>query len=183
MGEHLINGEFQSDKYPETPRGLVPLKPSDPMAQDLLAIYAERRQSVDPEFSADLLEALRLKGHKLGSSPSTGIRCVDCKGPLTGAYYGAGTGDGQRFRCGRCHKATALYKALKAALGIHQRIRLEGEQPVCSRCGKLCLIRHKSATIELPEGYVYFHDAHEEDCWEQEKKARATIKDYEGGHA
>ena len=63
MGEHLISGEFQSDKFPETPRGLVPLKPSDPMAQDLLAIYAHRRRGVDSEFSEDLLEALRLKGY------------------------------------------------------------------------------------------------------------------------
>lgn len=62
MGEHLIKGEFQSDKYPETPKGLVPLKPSDPMAQDLLAIYAFRRGKIDKEFSEDLLEALRLKG-------------------------------------------------------------------------------------------------------------------------
>ena len=62
MGEHLIDGEFQSDKYPETPKGLVPLKPSDSMAQDLLAIYAHRRKKIDKEFSKDLKEALRLKG-------------------------------------------------------------------------------------------------------------------------
>ena len=63
MGEHLIDGEFQSDKYPETPRGLVPLKPTDPMAQDLLWQYAQRRRSVDPVFADDLEEALRLKGY------------------------------------------------------------------------------------------------------------------------
>jgi len=62
MGEHLIDGEFQSDKYPETPKGLVPLKPSDPLAQDLLAIYAHRRKKIDKEFSEDLKEALKLKG-------------------------------------------------------------------------------------------------------------------------
>ena len=61
MGEHLIDGEFQSDKYPETPRGLVPLKPTDPMAQDLLAIYAYRRADENKGFSEDLLKALRLK--------------------------------------------------------------------------------------------------------------------------
>lgn len=62
MGEHLIDGEFQSDKYPETPRGLVPLKCDDPMAQDLLWEYAQRRRIVDPEFSDDLEQALLLKG-------------------------------------------------------------------------------------------------------------------------
>ncbi len=63
MGAHLINGEFQSDKYPDTPRGLVPFKPADPMAQDLLWIYADRCREMDPEFADDLQEALRLKGY------------------------------------------------------------------------------------------------------------------------
>ena len=63
MGNHLINGEFQSDKYPKTPRGLVPLKPTDPMAQDLLWQYAQRRREVDAEFSEDLEEALRIAGY------------------------------------------------------------------------------------------------------------------------
>lgn len=63
MGEHLIGGEFQSDKYPETPRGFVPLKCTDPMAQDLLWEYARRRRSVDAVFADDLEEALRLKGY------------------------------------------------------------------------------------------------------------------------
>jgi len=62
MGEHLINGEFQSDKYPETPRGFVPLKCSDGMAQDLLWTYAQRRRHVDKEFADDLEQALLLKG-------------------------------------------------------------------------------------------------------------------------
>lgn len=62
MGDHLIDGEFQSDKYPTTPRGCVPLKPSDPTAQDLLWQYAQRRRDVDPEFASDLEHALTLKG-------------------------------------------------------------------------------------------------------------------------
>jgi len=64
MASHLENGEFKSDKYPETPRGLVPLKPTDPMAQDLLWEYAQRRCMVDKEFSADLKVALQLAGYK-----------------------------------------------------------------------------------------------------------------------
>ena len=62
MGEHLIDGEFQSDKYPSTPRGKVPLSVKDPMAQDLLWEYARRRRVVDTEFSDDLEEALKLQG-------------------------------------------------------------------------------------------------------------------------
>lgn len=62
MGDHLVDGEFQSDKYPTTPRGKVPLSVKDPMAQDLLWIYAMRRIKVDREFSADLETALRNAG-------------------------------------------------------------------------------------------------------------------------
>lgn len=58
MGAHLIDGEFQSDKYPTCPRGKVPLSVKDPMARDLLQEYARRRRVVDAEFSDDLEAAL-----------------------------------------------------------------------------------------------------------------------------
>lgn len=64
MGHHLIDGEFQSDKYPTTPRGKVPLSTKDKMAQDLLWQYAERRRAVDAEFADDLQAALRAKGYE-----------------------------------------------------------------------------------------------------------------------
>lgn len=63
MGEHLIDGEFQSDKYPTCPRGKVPLSCKDVTAQDLLWEYAQRRRKVDAEFSDDLESALRLAGY------------------------------------------------------------------------------------------------------------------------
>jgi hypothetical protein len=62
MGTHLIDGEFQSDKYPSCPRGKVPLSTKDPAAQDLIWEYAQRHRQLDDELSADLEEALRLKG-------------------------------------------------------------------------------------------------------------------------
>lgn len=58
MGEHIVNGQFKSDKYEWCPAGFLPLKVGDPMATDLLVEYARRRRSVDPEFSDDLLTAL-----------------------------------------------------------------------------------------------------------------------------
>jgi hypothetical protein len=61
---HLIHGEFQSDKYPTTPRGKVPLSCKDPTAQDLLWRYAQRRRAVDAEFAADLELALRTAGYE-----------------------------------------------------------------------------------------------------------------------
>jgi hypothetical protein len=60
---HLVDGEFQSDKYPTTPRGKVPLSVKDPTAQDLLWEYAQRRRTVDAEFSEDLETALHNAGY------------------------------------------------------------------------------------------------------------------------
>jgi len=58
IGDHIIDGKFQSDKYPTCPPNKVPLSVEDPMAQDLLFEYAERRREVDPQFSIDLVWAL-----------------------------------------------------------------------------------------------------------------------------
>lgn len=58
MGAHLIDAEFQSDKYPTCPRGKVPLSVRDTTAQDLLWEYAQRRRAVDAEFADDLETAL-----------------------------------------------------------------------------------------------------------------------------
>lgn len=63
MGTHIVNGQFQSDKYPTCPPGKVPLSVKDPMAQDLLWEYAQRRRIVDREFSDDLETALRAAGY------------------------------------------------------------------------------------------------------------------------
>lgn len=56
---HIVDGEFQSDKYPTCPRGKVPLSVRDVTAQDLLWEYAQRRRAVDAEFADDLEWALR----------------------------------------------------------------------------------------------------------------------------
>jgi hypothetical protein len=59
MGSHLnAERQFQSDKYPTCPAGKVPLSVKDPMAQDLLWTYAQRRHAVDVEFAQDLETAL-----------------------------------------------------------------------------------------------------------------------------
>jgi hypothetical protein len=74
MGAHLKDGEFQSDKYPTTPAGKVPLSVKDPTAQDLLWEYAQRRRRVDAEFSADLETALL----RAGFTPKLcGVVCAD----------------------------------------------------------------------------------------------------------
>ncbi len=63
MGAHLIDGQFQSDKYPTCPRNKVPLSVRDRDAQDLLWEYAQRHKGIDAEFSADLETALREAGY------------------------------------------------------------------------------------------------------------------------
>ncbi len=68
MGHHLVNGEFQSDKYPWCKRGFVPLKLTDPDARAVLNEYARRREKKDPEFSSDLWMAIRIQEGK-GQAP------------------------------------------------------------------------------------------------------------------
>ena len=69
MGEHIIDGKFQSDKYPKTPRGLIPFKVTDPMAQDLLYVYAQRRRKVDAVFADDVVLLLREAGYEPSEFP------------------------------------------------------------------------------------------------------------------
>ncbi len=83
MGAHLIDGEFQSDKYPTCPRGNVPLSTKDPAAQDLIYLYAQRRRvgshgsrEADVVFADDAIKAVRLKG--FGCSPRECFFCPDC---------------------------------------------------------------------------------------------------------
>jgi rubredoxin len=78
MGAHLIDGEFQSDKYPTTPRGKVPLSTKDPTAHDLLWEYAQRRRSVDAEFSEDLEQALRNAGYTPKAPIPMILTCPAC---------------------------------------------------------------------------------------------------------
>lgn len=82
MGAHLIGDEFQPDKYPTTPRGKVPLSTKDTTAQDLLWEYAQRRRSVDTEFSDDLETALVAAGYvpkpHADVEERAGMPCPDC---------------------------------------------------------------------------------------------------------
>lgn len=66
MGEHIVNGQFQSDKYPWCKPGFVPLKLSDPTARKCLYDYAMLRRAVDKEFSEDLIRCLREQNRKEG---------------------------------------------------------------------------------------------------------------------
>ena len=63
-GDHIVDNKFQSDKFPETPRGIVPLKVSDPVAQPFLWGFAQAHRAIDPDFSDDLEECLRLEGYE-----------------------------------------------------------------------------------------------------------------------
>jgi len=69
MGSHIIDGHFQSDKYPTCPRGKVPLSIKDASAQDLLWEYAQRRRHIDAEFADDLESALIAAGFDPAAAP------------------------------------------------------------------------------------------------------------------
>lgn len=109
MGAHLIDGEFQSDKYPTCPRGKVPLSVKDASAQDLLWDYAERRRSVDAEFSDDLQRALLSAGYVPVAHAAAAVwiaeACVHCGLPF--AYEGEGK-DGYCNTCRPSSSSTAL---------------------------------------------------------------------------
>jgi hypothetical protein len=79
MGSHIVNGQFQSDKYPTCPPGKVPLSTKDPSAQDLLWEYAQRRRVVDAEFADDLEAALRSEGFR--HHPCNCLRQQPCTSP------------------------------------------------------------------------------------------------------
>lgn len=68
MASHLIDGVFKSDKYEWSPAGFVPLKVTDADAQEPLWLYSLRHQKRDPEFTADLQQALLTAGYKPGSA-------------------------------------------------------------------------------------------------------------------
>jgi hypothetical protein len=63
MGAHIIDGKFQSNKYPWCDPDFVPLKVTDLMAQPVLWAYAESRRAIDREFADDLQIRLRSAGY------------------------------------------------------------------------------------------------------------------------
>jgi hypothetical protein len=67
---HIIEGAFQSDKYPACPRGKFPMSFGDLDAQPLLWEYARLHETRDPELAIDMREALRLKGYTGPPAPS-----------------------------------------------------------------------------------------------------------------
>lgn len=63
MGAHIVDGQFQSDRFPTTPRGMVPLSVNSKKAQPFLWAFAQVQRSVDAEFSDDLETCLRAAGY------------------------------------------------------------------------------------------------------------------------
>jgi hypothetical protein len=58
MGNHINeNGRFQSDKYPELPENKIILSFKDPLAREVLKIYAKKTK--DAELGEDILEAIK----------------------------------------------------------------------------------------------------------------------------
>lgn len=115
MGNHIVNGEFQSDKYPACPPDKVPLSVKDPTAQDLLWEYAQRRRAVDSEFSDDLQSRLLSVGyvpqisHRTDSEaiPSADPHDQICTWPLDGRAPRRGVRPCNRADCPYCRRNNA----------------------------------------------------------------------------
>jgi hypothetical protein len=58
MGDHLIHGQFKSDKYAWCPPGFLALKLTDRTAQPLIWEYAQQHRPIDSDLSDDLECAL-----------------------------------------------------------------------------------------------------------------------------
>jgi hypothetical protein len=93
-------------------------------------------------------------------SPS-GLRCIDCNQPLTGVHYGAGTGDGQRFRCERCHGLLDALKAGYEALAAILRLALAGTtaselgyERASGKTSPKHIIEEARAALKLMEQYI-----------------------------
>lgn len=111
MGSHIVNGEFQSDKYPTCPPGKVPLSVNDTTAQDLLWEYAQRRRVADAEFASDLETALRDAGYRRKEHPvAEWLRSADA-----GAMFGSSTWGLRQ----------SLARALDEGLHLNWRSRVE----------------------------------------------------------
>jgi hypothetical protein len=63
MGDHIVNGQFQSDKYTWCEPGFLALKLTDRAAQPLIWEYAQTHRAIDSELSDDLETALRNAGY------------------------------------------------------------------------------------------------------------------------
>jgi hypothetical protein len=117
MGSHINEaGEFQSDKCPTCPPGKVPLSVKDPMAQDLLWQYAERRKDVDAEFAGDLKAALFKAGYRPDVLPIGAPPAIHADGPQMCSICGTlmelrmwdrpGGLPGNGYGCPKCHPWT-----------------------------------------------------------------------------
>ena len=109
-GKHLIDGEFQSDKYPWCQLGFVPLKLTDEMAQPLLWQYAETRRDVDKDFADDLQAALRLEGY----DPDACWLCGGREGPFISIWTGRVTPGGEKCRPMRVKVHNGCYMDMDA---------------------------------------------------------------------
>jgi len=78
MGSYIVDGKFQSDKYPTCPAGKVPLSVEDVTAQDLLWEYAQRRREVDADFSSDLESSLLAAGYRPTQAQLVARRRILC---------------------------------------------------------------------------------------------------------
>lgn len=106
---------FKSDKYAWCPPGFLPLKLTDPMAVDLIMLYAVRRLSVDAEFSEAIAEVINQLEETSPAPPLDGMirillermRQINVKGWT--AEHDDEHVNGEMARAAACYAIAASY--------------------------------------------------------------------------
>lgn len=156
MGSHIVDGQFQSDKYPTCPPGKVPLSVKDPTAQELLWEYAQRRREVDAEFTDDLECALKAAGF---APPAT------CWLPNTKLHQAWGEGWGAGWDASVRNRGR-LERSLYDELEVLRR-----------RVAELEALINTPTIDDWIEG-VRLEAAHQQDRWGSEHDAGKTDPDW-----
>jgi hypothetical protein len=70
VGDHIVNGQFKSDKYAWCEPGFLALKLTDRAAQPLIWEYAQTHRAIDSDLADDLETALRSAGYPGDREPA-----------------------------------------------------------------------------------------------------------------
>jgi hypothetical protein len=92
VGDHIVNGQFKSDKYAWCEPSFLALKLTDRAAQPLIWEYAQTHRAIDSDLADDLETALRNAGYPGDREPARdAARRFSVRCEVT--YYRAAEGD------------------------------------------------------------------------------------------
>lgn len=175
---HIIEGEFQSDKYPTCPRGKVPLSVRDASAQDLLWEYAQRRRAVDAEFSEDLEFALRRAGYRpKPTDPMMRLDVAHCRRILIDCRHGF---EDPRKAYTALDGAANEIERLRAALDEDRELRESLDEQIRFHAGQAEIWRTeaerlRAALVNSDAGMQTLRAQHQRACDRSSKLSTALL--------